>query len=881
MTGVPTSLGQALTGRYRFERELGRGGMATVYLATDEKHERPVAVKVLHPELAAALGAERFLREIKLTGRLNHPHILPLLDSGEADGFLFYVMPWVEGESLRDRLDREKQLPIEDALQISREVADALSYAHSHDIVHRDIKPENILLSAGHAVVADFGIARAITAAGGEKLTETGLAIGTPMYMSPEQAAGSKELDGRSDLYSLGCVLFEMLAGQPPFTGPSAESVIRQHMAVDPPAVTNLRPAVPASVVAALVRALAKTPADRFNPVAQFGEALREGGRGDRGTGGPLPTGRFGRTVPRSLRPALFGVVAVVVVGGALLLLRFGRGPRAPAYARTAIAVLPFENLSGEGPHAYFAGGLQDELLTQLSKVAALTVISRTSVMGYAGKSTPLRQIATELGVGSVVEGSVQIEGGRLRVNVQLIDAATDAHLWAERYDRTLDDAFAIQSDVAQRIVAAVGAALSSTEQQGLAAAPTANAEAYRLYLQGRAYFIRPGYLRSNFVIAQQLYERALGLDPGFALAHAGLSEVHGSLFWHRLDPWPTRAVRQMEEAEAALRLAPDLPQAHVAMGLAHYYGRRDWRRALEEYAIALRGLPNDAELWQEIGWVRRRLGDWDAVLAAFERAAQLDPREASLFRNLGATYRSLHRYAEAVRAYDQALSLAPDYHEAAISKAWAYVRWQGQLDTLRAVLSVLPRDADPEDETRGAQHVRLLHWERNADSLLQVLSMTRAGVFSGYGFFLPGSLYVGWAHQLRREGPAARASFDSARVLLDSVMRDLPDDWRVHAARGLALAGLGRRGEAVREARWLQQSVVYREDAYDGALVAEDRARILAQAGDAETALDEIERLLAEPSHLSVHTLRLDPLWDPIRDQPRFKALLVRYAGR
>jgi serine/threonine-protein kinase len=286
VTDIPIQLSAALEGRYAIERELGRGGMATVYLATDQKHERPVAVKVLHPELAAALGSERFLREIKLTARLNHPHILPLLDSGEAGGFLFYVMPYVEGESLRDRLDREKQLPIEDALQISREVADALSYAHSHDIVHRDIKPENILLSTGHAVVADFGIARAISAAGGEKLTDTGLAIGTPMYMSPEQAAGSKELDGRSDLYSLGGVLHEMLAGQPPFTGPTVESVIHQHLAVEPPAVTNLRPAVPASVVAALARALAKAPADRFNPVALFAEAL---GRRESAAVGLLP----------------------------------------------------------------------------------------------------------------------------------------------------------------------------------------------------------------------------------------------------------------------------------------------------------------------------------------------------------------------------------------------------------------------------------------------------------------------------------------------------------------------------------------------------------------------------------------------------------------
>jgi serine/threonine-protein kinase len=889
VTDLLAQLSAALAGRYAIERELGRGGMAMVFLAEDVKHHRPVAIKLLQPELAAVLGGERFLREIEIAARLHHPHILPLYDSGEADGLLYYVMPYAEGESLRDRLEREKQLPLDDALQIAREVADALSYAHSHDVVHRDIKPENILLESGHAVVADFGIARAITAAGGETLTGTGMAIGTPAYMSPEQAAGSKELDGRSDLYSLGCVLYEMLAGQPPFTGPTVESVVHQHLAVEPHSITSLRPAVPAEVAAALQRALAKTPADRFNPVALFGEALRDGGTGarrDGGTGGQKPGARFRPAVPLSLRTALFGVAAVVVVGGALLVLRPGReaaAPAGPAYERTAIAVLPFQNLSAEGPHAYFAGGLHDELLTQLSKVAALTVISRTSVMGYAGTNTPLRQIASELGVGSVVEGSVQVVGGRLRVNVQLVDAATDAHLWAERYDRTLEDAFAIQSDVAQQIVAAVGAALAGAERQGLAQAPTANAEAYRLYLQGREYWIRPGRLQQNSEIAQQLYERALTLDPGFALARAALSQVHGQMYWFRYDPSPARAARQREEAEAALRLAPDLPQAHVAMGLAHYWGRRDYRRALDELHVALEGLPNDADLWSFIGFVHRRLGNWDEVLAAYEKATQLNPRDADLFNDLGGrTYQHMHRYADAVRAFDHALSLAPDLHGAAVEQGWTYVRWQGQLDTMRAVLSRVSRDADLGLlGTRAAQHGQLLHWERQADSLVQVLTMTRVGAFVGYGFFLPSALYAAWAHQLRGDRDAARAAFDSARLLLDSVMRERPDDWRVHAARGLALAGLGRRDEALREARWLWQSVVYREDAIEGPMLAEDRARILAQAGDAEAALDEIERLLPGPSLLSVHTLRLDPRWDPIRDLPRFRALLKRYAGR
>jgi len=856
--------------------------MATVYLAEDLKHHRQVAIKVLAPELAAALGPDRFLREIEVSARLSHPHILPLYDSGEAAGFLYYVMPFVDGESLRDRLTRERQLPLDDALQITREVADALSYAHSHSVVHRDIKPENILLESGHAVVADFGIARAISTARGEHLTATGVAIGTPAYMSPEQVDGSSDIDGRSDLYSLGCVLYEMLAGQPPFTGPTVDSVVRQQQAAEPPDITVIRPAVPAWVATALTRALAKTPADRFTSIARFAEALAGRGAGATPHGTELP---IEHPSPRWRLLALSGLSVVVVITGALLVRRGGLGG-APAqaehaYQRSAIAVLPFQNLNAEGPYAYFAGGLHGELLTQLSNVAALTVISRTSVMGYADRSTPLRQIAAELGVGSLVEGSVQVVGARLRVNVQLIDAMSDAPLWAERYDRTLDDAFAIQSDVAKQIVAAVGAAVSHTEQEGLSAAPTANAEAYRLYVQGRDYSYRPGYVRQNLEIAQQLFERALGLDPGFALAHVELSEVHGRTYWFRYDPSTERAARQREEAEAALRLAPSLPQAHVAMGMAHYQGQRDYRRAMDEFAIALKGLPNDAQLWANIGYAQRRLGDWTKAFAAFERATQLDPRNADLFADLGGTtFRLVHRYADAARAYDQALSIAPDDHAAAVQKGQNYALWQGQLDSLRAVLNRLPRDVDlGAVGTNAAQYLDLALWGRQADSMLRLLVTARRQVFEGIQYFLPSSLYAAWAHQLRDDRPSSRAAFDSARVFLDSVLLELPNDWRVHAARGQALGGLGRRGEALREARWLQQSAAYREDAFFGPLLAEDRARILAAAGDVDAALNEIERLLAGPSVLSVYTLRLDPRWDPVRDQPRYRALLAKYA--
>ncbi len=860
MPDVLAQLRSALGDRYRIERELGRGGMAVVYLAHDRKLGRQVALKVLRPELAASLGGERFLRETEIAARLTHPNILALHDRGEADGLLYYTMPYVEGESLSDRLNRERQLPLEEALQITQEVAEALDHAHAQGIVHRDIKPDNILFEGGHAVVADFGIARAIDVAGGERLTETGLAVGTPAYMSPEQASGVEVVDARSDLYALACVLYEMLAGEPPFPGTSAQAILARKVTEPPRSVRTVRRTVPEGVEQVLQRGLATSAADRYVTAQEFVQAL------ERGVTAPTRT----------------TVTQRVLLGGTLVGQWLRPGGAGSNHPRTAIAVLPFEDRTADESQAYFASGLHDELITQLAKVAALTVIGRTSVLSYVGTTKPLDTIAEELGVGAIVEGSVQVEEERLRVNVRLIDAATGENLWAERYNRTVNDLFATQSEIAAQVVTTVGAALTEDEASAIAAVPTDNDEAYRLYLQGEVYRRRPGLRQEDLEIAQKLYEQALRLDPEFALARAALSQVHGSMYWFRYDPSAARSERQVEEAEAALRLAPDLPQAHFAMGAVHYV-TRDFPRALEEFAIALEGVPNDVETWFWIGTAHRRLGNWEEVFAAFERAAELEPRDAEVLQDLGGvTFRVTHRYADAVRAIDRVLTLVPDFHMAAMDKGWVYIEWRGELDTLRAALDRLPQEEELGMYLGSAtlQRAMLLLWGRQADSLLGLLAAARPSVMGPYIEFSPPSLYAAWAHQLRGDRVAARASFDSARTFLDSVMQDLPDEWTVHAARGLALAGLGRREEALREARWLEQSAVYREDAFFGPIVAVNRAWILAQAGAADTALEEIEPLLTGPSvFVTGPTLRLDPRWDPIRDHPRFQALLEQYA--
>ena len=630
MTDAVQRLSAALADRYRIDRELGQGGMATVYLAHDVRHDRKVAVKVLLPELASAIGPERFLREITTTANLRHPHILPLYDSGEAGGFLFYVMPFVEGESLRDRLDREKQLPVDDALQIAREVADALSYAHSRGVIHRDIKPENILLEGAHAVVADFGIARAVGAAGGETLTGTGMAVGTPQYMSPEQAGGERDLDGRSDLYSLGCVLFEMLAGQPPFTGPTIESLVHQHLMAIPPPVTQLRPSVPAEVVAALQRALAKTPADRFNPVAQFAEALQSGGPGDRGTGGQRKAGSSRPAVPRPRGPALFAVALIVTVV-ALALWRRGASAAhtAAASAERSLAVLPLANLSGDRADDYFGIGLAEEITRALAQ-NGVRVIGRVSAGALQARGLDERAIARELGVGSLLTGTVQRAQGQVRINVSLLSAGDGAVRWTETYDRPLANVFAVQDEIARTVATTLLGSLGRSPSTPATRTETTDPEAHALFLQGRVLFNRRGAGPLQQAIA--LFERASARDPRYARAQASLAMALAVLPAYVQDSTPECVASAVAAAERAIAMDSTIAESYAALGYSHLL-LRDLPRADDDFRRALSLDSTLATTWGWYGLLAARLGDYRVAHERVARARALEP--ASLIARL------------------------------------------------------------------------------------------------------------------------------------------------------------------------------------------------------------------------------------------------------
>jgi serine/threonine protein kinase len=487
-------LREALSQSYSIDRELGRGGMATVYLAQDTKHDRVVALKILHPDLAASLGPDRFLREIKLAARLNHPHILPLFDSGQADAFLYYVMPYVEGESLREKLDRDQQLPIEEAVHHGRAIASALDYAHRQGIVHRDIKPENIMLYEGEAMVMDFGIAKAVSAAGSETLTQTGMMVGTPAYVSPEQAAGESNLDGKSDQYSLACVVYEMLTGERPFSGATPQAVMSKRFSETPKPLRSLRSTIPESVEKAVTRAMTTDATGRYSTTAQFGQALVSG---------------------NVVTPTNTATVPVAVVSAA-----------------KSVAVLPFANLSADPDSEYFTDGMADEIINALSKIQSLRVASRTSSFAFKGKNEDIGEIGKKLKVSTVLEGSMRKMGNKLRITAQLVNVADGYQLWSERYDREMEDVFAIQDDISQAIVKALKVILSEGEKKQIEKARAVDVKAYDFYLRGRQYFHH--FRRKSLEYARQMFNRAIEIEPEYARAYAGVADCCSLLYLFR-----------------------------------------------------------------------------------------------------------------------------------------------------------------------------------------------------------------------------------------------------------------------------------------------------------------------------------------------------------
>ncbi len=617
-------MSRVLVDRYVIEREIASGGMATVYLANDRRYGRTVAIKILRPELVAAIGPDRFSREIAIAAHLSHPHIVSLYDSGETDGSLFYVMPYIQGESLRQKIDREKQLSVEEAIEIARQTASALDYAHARQLVHRDVKPENILLHEGIPMVTDFGIALTRSSSADDRLTIVGHTLGTPHYMSPEQASGDDDLDARSDVYSLACVLFEMLTGSPPFTGPNAQAVIAKRFTDTAPLIRRYRSNVPERIELAIRKALSRNPADRYQTCAAFADALARHAERD----SPLPS----------------------------------------------VAVLPFLNLSSDAENEFFADGITEDVIAQLTKIRSLKVISRASVMRYKRREPSLQEIASTLGVGTLLDGSVRRAGNQVRIVAQLVDVAEDQPLWSETYDRKLTDIFAIQTDVALEIASALEAELSPAERRRIHREPTESVQAYQAYLQGRFWYGR--YTNDGIKKGLEYFNQAISVDPEYALAYVGIAMAYAEMAVGQdlKDIRPEEAHRRAREAvETALRLDPELGEAHSMLGLLSFTHDFDWVRAESEFKLALELSPGSADIYDHYGWLCGSMERWDEALALVKRAEELDPLMHR--SDVASTLLRAGRYQEALESATHAVSFDPQHGRSNSTLGWALIR--------------------------------------------------------------------------------------------------------------------------------------------------------------------------------------------------------------
>ena len=617
MSDTSASLANTLADRYTIERLLGQGGMATVHLAEEKKHRRKVAIKVLKQELAASVGAERFLREIGIAARLSHPHIVPLIDSGESDGSLYYVSPYIAGGSLRDRLNRDKKLPIDDALRIAQEVGAALDYAHRNGFVHRDVKPENILFADAHALLADFGIAHVASSTIDEPITIGGLALGTPEYMSPEQASGETDIGVPGDVYGLACVFYEMLAGEPPLKGATPRATMAKQVTEKARPLRILRPDAPAGFERVLEKALAKDPLQRFPSIVDFSDALT----------------------------------------------RARLEPNRPFVAATrTIAVLPFVNSSPDPDNEYLSDGITDELINALAKVDGLRVASRTSVFALKGKAQDVRAIGALLEASEVLEGSVRRSGENLRITVQLTSTDDGRLVWSERYDRKLHDVFAIQDEIARTIVTT----LRSTSFADIAHARTnrhtENVQAYGLYLRGRYAWNK----RTSEGVFEGIryFEEAIALDPTYALAYTGLADSYSLHIDYRNVPVHEGHEKAKSYARKAIALDDTLAEAHASLAWSLFIYDWDWNNAAREFTRAIELDPRYAPAHQWYAFMLASQGKFDEALLEAHTAQENDPASVSVRRSLGYTYLYARKYEQARYHLDRAIAMNPTAEE-------------------------------------------------------------------------------------------------------------------------------------------------------------------------------------------------------------------------
>jgi TolB-like protein/Tfp pilus assembly protein PilF len=865
---------------YELLNEVARGGMGIVYRARQRRPSRVVALKMILPAHLNSLGAvNRFRSEAEAAASLEHEAILPIYAVGDHDGAPFYSMKFAEGGTLAARIDDYLDKPLQAAALITK-LARAVAFAHDRGILHRDLKPGNVLFdSAEKPYVSDFGLAKWL--ARKTDLTQSLAVLGTPLYMAPEQAKDPHGVTAAADIFSLGAILYHLLSGSPPPVGDIPMEVMCRAGGQRSPRPRRSNRNVPPDVETICLKCLEKEPSWRYSSAAALADDLDRfcTGRAVRARRtGPLM--RAGKWMRRNPTGAL--LAATMIALAAAVAWNVWRSELIRRPLTTGIAVLPFENLSPDSDNAYFADGIQDVIITRLSKIADLKVVSRTSTQHYESAPENLPEIAKQLGVAHILEGSVQKSGDTVRVNVQLIKAADDSHLWAETYDRKLADVLSVESEMAQAIADQLRAKLTVQEEQVIAAKPTDNPEAYDAYLRGLAYSLKAGGVTLvNSLGAQKYLREAVQLDPKFALSWALLSYVDARAYVTTTFQ-PTVALREeaRQAAETALTLQPDLAEAVAAKGYYHYACLKDYDTAVRFFEQARQRMPNSSKLFQLLAYVTRRRGQWNLSESHFNDAERLDPRNADLLFQREQSYVQLRRFPEALRRLDQVLNITPDDLDTLVEKA-SIAQAQGDLRRAGEILAPLRPNAD--DATALETQVYQVILERRPGPLIPALKEVLSKPNPTLGFYI-GELrfWLGWAQQLAGEHAAAQETWRHTRSELEGFLKEQPENYQLIGDLALTNMELGDKAVALALSERAMVAVPLEKDAIIGPIPIEVLARVAANTKEPDRALAALEKLLSIPSggplasHLPLTPalLRLDPMFDPLRNDPRFQKL-------
>jgi eukaryotic-like serine/threonine-protein kinase len=884
-------------GAYAVVSELGRGGMGAVYLAerADGQFEKRVAIKVLKRGTDTDEVLRRFRIERQILANLEHPNITRLLDAGTTtDGLPYFVMEFIEGTPITKFVQLEN-IGLRGRLQLFLKVCSAIDLAHRHHIIHRDIKPGNVLVNENSEPrLLDFGIAKVLGVdPDDEHVTITAERRLTPLYSAPEQIAG-RAATIASDVYSLGALLYELLTNKPPpgnSNGNSSrtdrskhlnDSLLQSGVVTDPKAKHQLRGQLDQIVT----KAMRRDPAQRYSSAGELSKDIER--YLDRGAVRSERSSRGASWHRWQIAAASLGVIVLATALLFSLRNKFAWSKSAqtsPPHAAVAhsIAVLPFDNLSEEKENAYFADGIQGDILTNLSKIGDLKVIARASVMGYRGKMTSIREIGKTLGVSTILEGNVRRAGNRVRVNVELINAENGQAIWAENYDRDLTDVFAIQTDLAKKIAAELQAKLTPAEKGRIERKPTENSEAYLAFVHARnlqSAYEDFGKLKES----EQLYERAIQLDPRYAVALSRYSQLQ-SWIVHTFEATPERREKARTLAERALKLEPDLPEAHLALGFSYYHGDNNYDAALREFEIAQRGLPNETEVDRAIGAIQRRQGKWTESTANLEKAVDLDPNDTWTLQNLAFNYQMRRNFGAADKIMDRALKIDPKGLGLWEVKARLAIAEKGDLSVAEnalATINSLPANSSEQKTEIAIARANILALLRKYGELLQVADSLPDNPPHNVPPDFGGKYYViGFAQQALNDFVGAQAAFLKEKDVASAQLKQSPDDARVHAQSAKVLAWLGEKDAALLEAQRARELLPETKDAFGGPEITVAAAQVHVILGNNADAVKILEELLSRPSWITVEGLKTDPVWDPLRNDPRFQALLKKYGGK